>query len=58
MRIFSSILAIRHEKVFICLCPYFQTSTLTGASHNPRTEKNSIHHSGTDGQRYGDDEWQ
>jgi hypothetical protein len=27
-------------KVFICLCPYFQSVTLTGPSNNPSKERN------------------
>jgi len=40
MRIFSRILAMRHEQVFIHLCPYCQTVTRTAASHNPNTGRN------------------
>jgi len=29
---------MRHEKVFICLCPYCQTVTLTSISNNLKTE--------------------
>jgi hypothetical protein len=31
---------MRHEKVFISVCPYCQTFTLTGASNIPSTERN------------------
>jgi hypothetical protein len=38
---------MRNEKVFICVCPYCQTVTLTVASHNQSKKEISFHCSAT-----------
>jgi len=61
MRIFSRILAMRQEQVFICLCPYCHHlySCFTQSKYSKKFLFTTVELSKrTDRQRYGGDGWQ